>query len=106
MSEEHWSAVYDSARAVRVNALRSFGFTERQSRFVVNVMAHSGSFLERQVLRVRGHRAWAEQPRVCRSVGRTRLCHGDHPRDDPPRSHLSRAPQAAVQAIGLPTRPS
>jgi hypothetical protein len=35
MSDEHWSAVYDSARAVRVNALRPFGFTERQTRFLV-----------------------------------------------------------------------
>ena len=29
MADEHWSAVYDSARAVRVHALRPFGFTER-----------------------------------------------------------------------------
>ena len=48
MSTEHWSAIYDSARAVRVSALRPFGFTERQTRFMVTVMAHSGSFLERQ----------------------------------------------------------
>ena len=48
MADEHWSAVYDSARAVRVNALRPFGFTDRQARFLVTVMAHSGSFLERQ----------------------------------------------------------
>ena len=46
--EEHWSAVYDSARAVRVHALRPFGLTSRQARFLVTVMAHSGSFLERQ----------------------------------------------------------
>ncbi len=45
---EPWTAVYDSARAVRVEALRPFGFTERQARFLVTVMAHSGSFLERQ----------------------------------------------------------
>jgi hypothetical protein len=48
MSAEHSSAVYDSARAIRVNALRPFGLTERQARFLVTVMAHSGSFLERQ----------------------------------------------------------
>src|SRR5882672_84901 len=48
MADEHWSAVYDSARAVRVGTLRPFGFTERQARFLVTVMAHSGSFLERQ----------------------------------------------------------
>lgn len=48
MSDEHWSAVYDSARAVRVQGLRPFGVTDRQARFLVTVMAHSGSFLERQ----------------------------------------------------------
>jgi hypothetical protein len=48
MSAEHWSAVYDSARTVRVDALRPFGVTDRQARFLVTVMAHSGSFLERQ----------------------------------------------------------
>ena len=48
MNDEHWSAVYDSARAVRVHALRSFGLTDRQARFLVTVMAHSGSFLEGQ----------------------------------------------------------
>lgn len=48
MSDEHWSAIYDSARAVRVEAVRRFGFTDRQARFLVTVMAHSGSFLERQ----------------------------------------------------------
>ena len=48
MSDEHWSAVYDSARAFRVQALRPFGVTDRQARFLVTVMAHSGSFLERQ----------------------------------------------------------
>ena len=48
MNDEHWSAVYDSARAVRVDGLRPFGLTDRQARFLVTVMAHSGSFLERQ----------------------------------------------------------
>lgn len=48
MESDHWSAVYDSARALRVDALRPFGFTERQARFLVTVMVHAGSFLERQ----------------------------------------------------------
>lgn len=47
-AEKPWTAVYDTARAVRVQALRPFGFTERQARFLITVMAHSGSFLERQ----------------------------------------------------------
>jgi hypothetical protein len=36
------------ANAERVNAIASFGFTERQARFLVNVLLHSGVFVERQ----------------------------------------------------------
>jgi hypothetical protein len=42
------SDYYDSARPARVEAVSGFGFTERQARFLVNVMVHSGVFLERQ----------------------------------------------------------
>jgi hypothetical protein len=38
----------DSVRAGRVNAIAAFGFTERQTRFLVHVLVHSGVFLERQ----------------------------------------------------------
>jgi hypothetical protein len=40
--------VCDSVTEARVNALAGFGFTDRQRRFLVTVMVHSGSFLERQ----------------------------------------------------------
>jgi hypothetical protein len=36
------------ANAERVNAIASFGFTERQARFLTNVLLHSGVFVERQ----------------------------------------------------------
>ena len=39
---------YDSVTRSRVNALGHLGFTERQRRFLVTVMVHSGCFLERQ----------------------------------------------------------
>ncbi len=38
----------DSVRASRIQAIEAFGFTERQARFLVTVMVHSGVFLERQ----------------------------------------------------------
>jgi hypothetical protein len=38
----------DSCRPARVKQVSAFGFTERQARFLVNVMVHSGVFLERQ----------------------------------------------------------
>ena len=36
------------ANAERLNAIASFGFTERQARFLLNVLLHSGVFVERQ----------------------------------------------------------
>jgi hypothetical protein len=36
------------ANAERTNAIASFGFTERQAKFLVNVLLHSGVFVERQ----------------------------------------------------------
>ena len=102
MSDEHWDAVYDSARAVRVEALRAFGFTERQARFLMTVMAHSGSFLERHycaftgtvrgqnsrefVARLIGHR-YTTAIR-CGSVRRGRIYHVHH--------------KPLYEAIGLP----
>ena len=36
------------ANTERLNAIGSFGFTERQARFLMNVLLHSGVFVERQ----------------------------------------------------------
>jgi hypothetical protein len=36
------------ANAERLDAVAAFGFTERQARFLLNVLLHSGVFLERQ----------------------------------------------------------
>ena len=96
MSDEHWGAVYDSARAVRVQALRAFGFTERQARFLVTVMVHSGSFLERQYSRVHRHGPWAEQPGVRGPFDRPQVRDRHHVWQRAPRSDLPRAPQAAL----------
>ncbi len=38
----------DSVRTPRIQAIEAIGFTERQARFLVTVMVHSGVFLERQ----------------------------------------------------------
>ncbi len=40
--EVHW------IEAERVQAVAAFGFTERQARFLVTVLVHSGVFIERQ----------------------------------------------------------
>src|SRR4030095_14834056 len=43
---DHWSS--ELANDQRANAIASFGFTERQTRFLLNVLLHSGVFVERQ----------------------------------------------------------
>jgi hypothetical protein len=45
---------FDSVRPARVSAVAGFGFTERQARFLVTVMVHSGVFLERQSCHLAG----------------------------------------------------
>ena len=54
---------FDSVRPVRVAAVAGFGFTERQARFLVTVMVHSGVLLERQYLQRRRHLSRPEEPR-------------------------------------------
>ena len=102
MSDEHWSAVYDSARTVRVNALRPFGFTERRTRFLVTVMAHSGSFLERQYCAFAGiARGQNSREFVARLVARgyaTAITHGSVRRGRI--YHVHHKP--LYEAIGLP----
>ena len=48
MTEWTMRALSDSAREERVAAVRLFGFTDRQARFLVHVLVHAGVFLERQ----------------------------------------------------------
>jgi hypothetical protein len=38
----------DLANAERLEAIAAFGFSERQARFLLNVLLHSGVFVERQ----------------------------------------------------------
>jgi hypothetical protein len=40
--------LHDSIRPERVLAIMAFGYSERQARFLVHVLVHSGVFLERQ----------------------------------------------------------
>jgi hypothetical protein len=49
---DRWSI--ELANTERTEAVASFGFTERQARFLVNVLLHSGVFVERQYCRFAG----------------------------------------------------
>jgi hypothetical protein len=48
MSGPTLPSLRDSVSRERVDAVQCFGFTERQARFLVHVLIHSGVFLERQ----------------------------------------------------------
>src|SRR4030095_10330823 len=43
---DHWSS--ELANDQRSDLIAAFGFTERQARFLLNVLLHSGVFVERQ----------------------------------------------------------
>ncbi len=45
-SSENWNI--ERLTTERTQAVAAFGFTERQTRFLVEVMIHSGVFVERQ----------------------------------------------------------
>ena len=58
----------------RTEAVSAFGFTLRQARFLVEVMIHSGVFVERQYcVRVRGHHSRSEDHRPPPARRRARL---------------------------------
>jgi hypothetical protein len=65
----------DLANAERMEAIAAFGFTERQARFLLNVLLHSGVFVERHyVERVIMRSAATVQPwRRCRVRTRLRI---------------------------------
>ena len=86
----------ERANAERMNALPSFGFTERQARFLVNVLLHSGVFVERQYLRLRRNRPWPEEHRLYPNAGRATIRHADCDGQAPSRSDVPRALQAAL----------
>jgi hypothetical protein len=51
-SPDRWTI--DLTNAERLEAIAAFGFTERQARFLLNVLLHSGVFVERQYCRFAG----------------------------------------------------
>ena len=54
----------DLANAQRMEGIAAFGFSERQARFLLHVLLHSGVFVERQYLQLRRHRPWPEEHRL------------------------------------------
>ena len=65
------------ANAERSDAIASFGFTERQARFLLQVLLHSGVFVERQVLQLRQHRPRPEEHRLHQEARRTSIRDAD-----------------------------
>ena len=57
----------EQANGERMEAIAAFGFTERQARFLLNVLLHSGVFVERQYSSFASHRrpSRSGQDRIC-----------------------------------------
>ena len=90
----------DIANAERLNAIASFGFTERQARFLVNVLLHSGVFVERAVLRVRGHRPRPEEHRLHQDARQAKIRNTDCDGQASSRTDDARSLQAALGGRG------
>lgn len=85
----------DIVRQERVDAVQSFGFTERQARFLVHVLVHSGVFLERQY-RAFAHIAHGQKTRLPAQARPPVICEGHHPGRAASGKAVPRAVQAAV----------
>jgi hypothetical protein len=75
MSDSGLQSLRDSVRQERVDAVQSFGFTERQARFLVHVLVHSGVFVEAARFPTS---PTAEDARVPGQARRPRIRQGDH----------------------------
>jgi integrase len=95
----------DQANTERTEAVAAFGFTERQARFLVSVLLHSGVFVERQYCSfagiVHGQTRQMVQYRVLRASRRAKLSQdGVHILRHTFCSHLAMrgAPPRAIQS--------
>jgi hypothetical protein len=86
----------DIANAERVNAISSFGFTERQARFLLNVLLHGRRLRRASVLLVRRHRPRAEEYRLHQDACRAPIRYADRDRKAASRPDVPRALQAAL----------
>ena len=86
----------DLANAQRMEAIAAFGFTERQARFLLNVLLHSGVFVERQDLQLRRHRPWPEEHGLPQGAGRAAIRDADQHGQAPSRPDVSCPLQAAL----------
>ena len=86
----------DLANAERMEAIAAFGFTERQARFLLNVLLHSGVFVERQYLQLRRHRPRPEEHGLHQDARRAAIRDADHDGKAPSRADVSRPLQAAL----------
>ena len=84
------------ANAERMEAIAAFGFTERQARFLLNVLLHSGVFVERQYLQLRRHRPRPEEHGLHQDARRAAIRDADHHWQAPSRANVPRPLQAAL----------
>ena len=88
------------ANTERMEAIAAFGFTERQARFLLNVLLHSGVFIERQYLQLLPASSTARRA----PTSSRRSSSGDSRRRSPPASSI--AGECSTSTTSRSGRPS
>ena len=84
------------ANREREEAIAAFGFTERQAGFLLQVLLHSGVFLERQYCRFAGTVHGQKSTDFITDPCRPPVSDGDHDWETPPGPDVPRPLQATV----------
>ena len=87
----------DLANAERMQAIAAFGFTERQARFLLNVLLHSGVFVERQYCSFAGIVHGQKSTDFLKTLVKAAFRDADHNGEAPSRSDVSSPLQAALE---------
>ena len=93
-SSDPWTI--QRANAARADALATFGFTDRQARFLVQVLLHAGVFLPRQYCQFAGIVHGQKTADLPRQARRAPLRDADHDWSAPSRPPVPRPLQAAL----------
>lgn len=88
----------DSIRPERVAAVREFGFTELQARFLLHVLIHSGVFIERQYRTFTGVTHGQRTKSFLTKPRRGWVCDRHHTRQAAPGPPVPRPVQAALRS--------
>lgn len=92
----YWSL--KETNAERLHAIAAFGFTERQSRFLLEVLLHAGVFLERQYCQFAGIAHGQKSTNFIHPTRRSPLRDADHTGQAASRTHVPCPLQTTVDS--------